>query len=113
MGYEANVHRGIHYLSEASTRRMEDAREDIRRFLGAASMDEIIFTSGCTAAINLVARSLSFSGLTMGDEILVTQMEHHSNFLPWQEACRRTGAAFRVVPVLPDADWIWRDFLKC
>ena len=101
-GYEANVHRGIHYLSEASTRRMEDAREDIRRFLGAASMDEIIFTSGCTAAINLVARSLSFSGLTMGDEILVTQMEHHSNFLPWQEACRRTGAAFRVVPVLPD-----------
>lgn len=100
--YEANVHRGIHYLSEASTRRMEDARENIRRFLGAASTDEIIFTSGCTAAINLVARSLSFSGLMPGDEILVTQMEHHSNFLPWQEACRRTGAAFRVVPVLPD-----------
>ncbi len=100
--YEANVHRGIHYLSEESTRRMENAREDVRRFLGAASTDEIIFTSGCTAAINLVARSLSFSGLTPEDEILTTQMEHHSNFLPWQEACRRTGAAFRVAPVLPD-----------
>lgn len=100
--YEANVHRGIHYLSEESTRRMEDAREDVRRFLGAASTDEIIFTSGCTAAINLVARSLSFSGLTPEDEILTTQMEHHSNFLPWQEACRRTGAAFRVAPILPD-----------
>ena len=100
--YEANVHRGIHYLSEESTRRMEKAREDVRRFLGAASTDEIIFTSGCTAAINLVARSLSFSGLTPEDEILTTQMEHHSNFLPWQEACRRTGAAFRVAPILPD-----------
>ena len=100
--YEANVHRGIHYLSEESTRRMENAREDVRRFLGAASTDEIIFTSSCTAAINLVARSLSFSGLTPEDEILTTQMEHHSNFLPWQEACRRTGAAFRVAPVLPD-----------
>ena len=109
--YEANVHRGIHYLSEESTRRMENAREDVRRFLGAASTDEIIFTSSCTAAINLVARSLSFSGLTPEDEILTTQMEHHSNFLPWQEACRRTGAAFRRF--CPTAGWIWKHSPRC
>ena len=97
--HQANVHRGIHALSEQSTARMEEAREHMRRFLGARLPEEIIFTSGTTQSINLVARSLSFGMLRDGDEIIVTELEHHANLIPWQEACRRTGAVLRVIPV--------------
>ena len=83
--HQANVHRGIHTLSEQSTARMEEAREHMRRFLGARLPEEIIFTSGTTQSINLVARSLSFGMLRDGDEIIVTELEHHANLIPWQE----------------------------
>lgn len=97
--YEANVHRGIHTLSEESTARLENARGQMQRFLGAAHPEEVIFTSGTTAAINMVARSMSFGLLKPGDEIITTQLEHHANLIPWQEACRRTGAVLKVIPI--------------
>src|SRR5262245_1425754 len=88
----ANVHRGIHYLSEQSTELFEQARESVQRFINAAKAHEIIFTSGTTAGINLVARSWCDWKLKANDEILLTEMEHHSNTVPWQQAAARTGA---------------------
>ena len=95
----ANVHRGIHTLSERSTEEMEQARRIIQEFIGAERPEEIIFTSGATDSINLLARSLSFGLLKPGDEILTTEMEHHANLIPWQEAARRCKAKLRIVPV--------------
>ncbi len=96
---QANVHRGIHTLSERSTQRLEQVRAQVKRFLNAQSEQEIIFTSGATAALNLVARAMGFGQIMPGDEILVTQMEHHANLIPWQQVCKRTGALLRVAPV--------------
>lgn len=95
----ANVHRGIHYLSESSTKAMEDARETLRGFINAKSASEIIFTSGTSQSLNMLAQSIGRLGLEPGGEILVTQMEHHSNFVPWQQLCLSTGAVFRVAPL--------------
>src|SRR5262249_40462032 len=95
----ANVHRGLHYLSNAATSRFEDARETVRRFLNAASTDEIIFTRNATEAINLVASS--FGGMTIGegDEIVVSIMEHHSNIVPWHFHRERRGAVIKWAPI--------------
>jgi cysteine desulfurase/selenocysteine lyase len=92
----ANVHRGVHTLSQRSTDAYEGAREKVRGFVNAASAAEIIFTRGTTEAINLVAASLGGARLDVGDEILLTWMEHHSNIVPWQLIAEHTGA--RVVP---------------
>jgi len=92
----ANVHRGVHALSERATEAYEGAREKIRAYLNASGVDEIVFTRGTTESINLVASSLGSSLLRPGDEVLITQMEHHSNIIPWQLVCERTGA--RLVP---------------
>ncbi len=96
--YYANIHRGVYLLSERSTTAYEGAREKVRAFLNAASAQEIIFTRGTTESINLVASSFGGSTLQAGDEILITGMEHHSNIVPWQLLCQRTGAALKVVP---------------
>jgi len=93
----ANIHRGVHELAERATRAYEDAREKVRRFLNAAEPEEIVFTRGTTESINLVASSLGSTLLRPGDEVLITWMEHHSNIVPWQLICARTGA--RLVPV--------------
>jgi cysteine desulfurase/selenocysteine lyase len=98
----ANVHRGIHTLSERSTEQYEEAREKTRAFIGARDACEIIFTSGTTAGINLVARSWGESNIRRGDEILATIMEHHSNLVPWQQLAVRTGAVLRHVPITDD-----------
>ncbi len=98
----ANVHRGIHTLSERSTELYEQARERVRRFIGAASSSEVIFTQGTTASINLVAQSWGRTNLAAGDEILTTVMEHHSNLVPWQQVCEQTGAVMRHVPITED-----------
>lgn len=98
----ANVHRGVHALSERSTDLFEAAREKVRQFIGAASTEEVIFTSGTTMAINLVARSWGDANLRAGDEILLTQMEHHSNLIPWQQLAARSGARLRFIPVRDD-----------
>lgn len=95
----ANVHRGIHTLSERSTEQYELARQHVRDFINAQHNHEVIFTQGTTASINLVARSWGDVNLRPGDEVLTTVMEHHSNLVPWQQACQRTGATLRHVPI--------------
>jgi cysteine desulfurase/selenocysteine lyase len=92
----ANVHRGVHELSQRSTKAYEGAREKLSAYINAAHRSEIIFTRGATESINLVAASLGQMCLGPGDEVLVTRMEHHSNIVPWQHICQRTGA--RVIP---------------
>ncbi|MEQ8786917.1 MAG: cysteine desulfurase [Pirellulaceae bacterium] len=98
----ANVHRGIHWLSDQSTERYEIARERVRGFIGADKMTEVIFTSGTTAGINLVARSWGDANVRPGDEILLTEMEHHSNIVPWQQLAERTGCTIRFLPITDD-----------
>jgi cysteine desulfurase/selenocysteine lyase len=96
----ANVHRGVHALSQEATLEYERVRELAAKFLGARSASEIVFTSGTTAALNLVAQSYGGSVLRPGDEILVTEMEHHSNLVPWQLVAERTGALIKAIPVM-------------
>jgi cysteine desulfurase/selenocysteine lyase len=98
----SNVHRGVHELSERSTAAFEGAREKIRRYINAASTEEVIFTRGTTESINLVAASFGPSTLKRGDEVLITWMEHHSNIVPWQLICERTGARLVVAPINDD-----------
>jgi cysteine desulfurase/selenocysteine lyase len=98
----ANVHRGIHVLSERATDQYESSRERVRTFLGARQPEEIIFTAGTTAAINTVARSWGDANIRPGDEILVTEMEHHSNLVPWHQLAERTGATIRSIPITDD-----------
>ena len=95
----ANIHRGVHLLSEEMTARYEEAREVVRRFVGAECREEIIFTSGATMSINLVAASWGGANLCEGDNIVVSEIEHHSNIVPWQLIAERTGAELRVIPV--------------
>jgi cysteine desulfurase/selenocysteine lyase len=95
----ANIHRGIHDLSQRATDAYEAAREKVRAFINAADTKEIVFVRGTTEAINLVAQSYGRSRLEGGDEILVTEMEHHSNIVPWQLLCEQTGAVLRVAPI--------------
>jgi cysteine desulfurase/selenocysteine lyase len=95
----ANVHRSIHTLGEEATELYEGARDAVRSFVGARSREEIIFTRGTTEAINLVAQCVGRT-LRPGDEIIVTEMEHHSNLIPWQMACRDHGAVLKAVPVI-------------
>ena len=98
----SNVHRGVHYLSQEATSRHEEARETVRKFINAASVKEVIFTKGTTESINLVASSFSKKFLNEGDEIIVTEMEHHANIVPWQIACEEKGAHLKVVSVFDD-----------
>jgi len=98
----ANIHRATHLLSERATKAYEGARERIARFFNARESAEIVFTRGCTEAINLVAHSYARPRLRAGDEILLTRMEHHSNIVPWQLVAEQTGAVLRVVPMDQD-----------
>ena len=104
--YEAinsNIHRGTHHLARMATEAFEKARQTVATHLKAASSDEVIFTSGATDGINLVANILSLSGrISNGDEILLSTLEHHSNIVPWQMLCERTGAVLKVIPCLED-----------
>ena len=98
----ANIHRGVHTLSERATAAFEGARDRVQRFLNAADRHEIVFTRGTTEAINLVAASFGGQRIGAGDEIILTGMEHHSNIVPWQLLAERTGATIRVVPFFDD-----------
>jgi cysteine desulfurase / selenocysteine lyase len=95
----ANVHRGVHTLSQRATDAYEAARGKVQRFINAAAPEEIVFTAGTTGAINLVAQSFARPILAKSDEILISAMEHHSNIVPWQLVCEQTGALLKVVPV--------------
>ncbi len=95
----ANVHRGVHTLSMESTALYEEVRSKVRDFINAACIHEVVFTSGTTESINLLAQSCARPTLGFGDEILITHMEHHSNIVPWQLVCEQTGAVLKVVPI--------------
>ncbi|MFA5261666.1 MAG: cysteine desulfurase [Candidatus Omnitrophota bacterium] len=95
----SNVHRGVHYLSEQATAEYERTREKIKKFINAAKTAEVIFTSGATESINLVMNSYGKSQLKKGDEILISEMEHHSNIVPWQMLCQENGCVLKVAPM--------------
>ena len=97
--YNANIHRGVHYLSQKASQAYDDVRLKVRDFIGARSEREIIFTRGTTESINLVAASYGHAFVREGQEVLITAMEHHSNIVPWQMLCERTGAKLRVIPM--------------
>ena len=109
-GYYANIHRGVHLLSERSTSAYEGAREKVRAFLNAASVQEIIFTRNATESINLVASSFGGQRIGAGDEIVITGMEHHSNIVPWQLLCERSGATLKVVPFTDAGELILEEY---
>ena len=106
----ANVHRGLHYLSNATTAKYEDARETVRRFLNAGSSDEIIFTRNATMAINLVAQSFGGMVIDEQDEIILSIMEHHSNIVPWNYHRERKGAVLKWAPVSDNGEFLLEEF---
>jgi len=108
----ANVHRGVHYLSQQSTELYEGARETVRAHLNAESVDEIIFTKSTTEAINLAAQSFGLMALKPGDEIILSYLEHHSNIVPWQLIAERMGATVKAVPINQDGEFLMEEFDK-
>jgi cysteine desulfurase / selenocysteine lyase len=108
----ANVHRGVHALSQAATAAYEGARERVRRFINARAAREIIFVRGTTEAINLVAQSYGRARLKAGDEILITALEHHANIVPWQMLCQQTGATLKVAPINRRGELEVEEFLR-
>ena len=100
----SNIHRGAHYLSNQATEKYEKSREAVRRFINAESTEEIILTKGTTESINLVASCLSHSLFKQGDEILISELEHHANIVPWQIAAEQTGALIKVIPILDSGE---------
>ncbi len=108
----SNVHRGVHHLSQKATDAFEASRETIRKHINARESHEVLFTKGTTDSINLVANSLSQGMIKAGDEIIVSHLEHHSNIVPWQMLCERTGAKLRVIPINERGELIQEDFEK-
>ena len=95
----ANIHRAVHFLADEATQSYEKARDTVRTFINAKENGEVVFTSGATAAVNLVAFSFGEAFIKEGDEVVVTECEHHSNIVPWQMMCLRKGAVLKVLPV--------------
>ncbi len=108
----ANVHRGVHYLSQLATREYEDARIKIQRFINAAESHEIIYTRGATESINLVSQSYGRKFVHEGDEIIISTLEHHSNIVPWQLLCEQTGAKLRVIPINDNGELLMDEFAQ-
>ena len=108
----ANVHRGVHALSQAATAAFEGARERVRRFIGARSTREIIFTRGTTEAINLVAQAYARPRFQPGDEILISALEHHSNIVPWQMVCEQIGCTLKVAPINRRGELEFEEFTR-
>jgi cysteine desulfurase / selenocysteine lyase len=110
--YNANIHRGVHLLSQQATKAYEDARVKIQKFLNAAQSSEIIYTRGATEGINLVAQTWGRKNVQAGDEILISAMEHHSNIVPWQMLCEEKGAILRVIPINDAGELLMDEFKK-
>ena len=102
--YNSNVHRGVHTLGSLATDGYESARETVRRFINAKYFEEIIFTRGTTASINIVARSYGDANVEEGDEIVVTEMEHHANIVPWQQLAKRKNASLKFIPMTDEGE---------
>ncbi|WP_099361715.1 cysteine desulfurase [Fredinandcohnia onubensis] len=100
--YNSNVHRGVHTLGTKATDAYENAREKVRKFINASSIQEVVFTRGTTTAINIIAASYGRDNLSEGDEIVITYMEHHANIIPWQQIAKRTGAKLKYIPLQED-----------
>lgn len=110
--YNANVHRGVHFLSNKASAAFEDVRVQIKHFIKAKHVHEIIFTRGTTEAINLVASSYGRKFICKDDEIIISEIEHHSNIVPWQMLCEQVGAKLRIIPALDDGTLDFESFLK-
>src|SRR6266851_558225 len=106
----ANIHRGVHFLSEHATEEYEASRRTVQSFLNAADASEIIFVRGATEGINLVAQTYGRTNVHAGDEVLITAMEHHSNIVPWQILCEEKGARLRVAPISDSGELLLEDF---
>jgi cysteine desulfurase/selenocysteine lyase len=110
--YNANVHRGVHALSDLSSAAYEAARETVRSFINAGKREEVVFTSGTTGSINSVAFSFGERYINPGDEVIISQLEHHANIVPWQMMCQRKKAVLRVIPVNDDGEIIFEEYVK-
>ncbi|MGC1391733.1 MAG: cysteine desulfurase [Bacteroidales bacterium] len=110
--YNGNIHRGVHFLSDMSSEAYEKARENVRSFINAGKREEIVFTSGTTGSINGIAFSFGERYIKPGDEIILSQLEHHANIVPWQMMCERKGAVLRVIPVNDDGEIILEEYFK-
>jgi cysteine desulfurase/selenocysteine lyase len=108
----ANIHRGVHALSQEATEAFEGARIQIKQFINALGKNEIVFTRGTTESINLVASSYGRANIKEGDEIIISQMEHHSNIVPWQLLCKEKNAKLRIIPINDDGELIYEEFEK-
>ncbi len=108
--YNSNVHRGVHDLSQKATLAYENSRKTVQRFLNTKTSDEIVFTKGTTDAINIVANAWGINHLKKGDEIIISTMEHHSNIVPWQMVCEKTGAELVVSPINQDGELLISEF---
>ncbi len=108
----ANIHRGVHHLSEVATFEYEKARGKVKNFINAADNKEIIFTKGTTDSINLVAQSFGKTFLNAGDEVIISAMEHHSNIVPWQMICEERNAKLRIIPMNDDGELIIEEYEK-
>jgi len=106
----SNIHRGVHYLSEKATQSYEASRAKVRKFVNAASVQEVIFVRGTTEGINLVAGSYGRKNIRQGDEVLISAMEHHSNIVPWQVLCEEKGAKLRVIPMNDDGELLLDEY---
>ncbi|MBS1600405.1 MAG: cysteine desulfurase [Bacteroidetes bacterium] len=110
--YNANIHRGIHTLAEEATAAFEESRTAAQQFINASSREEIVFTRGTTEGINLVAATWGRQNIKAGDEIIVSNMEHHSNIVPWQVLCEEKGAILKVIPINEDGELLLDDYEK-
>ncbi|TAJ92566.1 MAG: cysteine desulfurase [Gammaproteobacteria bacterium] len=110
--YNANIHRGVHTLSGEATAAYEGARDRIRKFINARANAEVVFVRGTTEAINLVATCMGWGGVQRGDEIIISAMEHHSNIVPWQLLCERSGAVLRVIPINEAGELIMEEYAR-
>ena len=108
----SNIHRGVHYLSQLATNKYEETREKVRKFINASSVKEIIFTKGATDSINLFASSFGRKFISEGDEIIITQMEHHANIVPWQMLCEANKAVLKYIPIDDNGELILSDLEK-
>ena len=108
----ANIHRGVHTLSQEATTAYEEVREKVRAFINAEKIQEIIFTKGTTDSINLVASSFGRTNIREGDEILISTMEHHSNIVPWQMLCEENKAILKIIPINDDGELLMDEFRK-
>ena len=110
--YNANIHRGVHALSDKASEEYENAREKVRSFLNAEKKEEIVFTSGTTGSINAVAFSFGERFIKKGDEIIISHLEHHANIVPWQMMCERKNANLRIIPINDNGEILFDEYLK-